>query len=282
MTERPDVRCARGQSLVEFLVVAIFFLVPLMMIIPVLAQMISLRQETEEAARYAVWERTVWYRSEPDHPEAGLGPTLVKGDAAIGAEIDARIFREPRAQILSSGGPETDFDPFYKVMNPGTADLQPMIVNLGDATNPQYNLFVEAESAPTGLAGALSSVVSALGGLTTLDFNFQGLFTSDVSINLIEFPWLGASFTFAAPDTLVYSRRNTLLTDTWSAGGTEHGELIVSGLTPQGLLLDNSTVESIQDTIALLPFANELDSDWLDFGYMTISPVPAHRLSDYN
>jgi len=93
-----------GQGMTEFLVVLIGFLVPLMLIMPVLAQMISLRQQTEIATRYGAWERTVWNTSAPqidpdDASETAFAPTSVKSDNQIAACLSVA---QPRFTPLRS------------------------------------------------------------------------------------------------------------------------------------------------------------------------------------
>ena len=86
----------------EFLIVAVTVLVPLFLIIPVVAKLIALKQDTELAARYAAWERTVWYQEEsPGHLDGFGGMVNHKTDEQVGREIDARILARAAEPLAS-------------------------------------------------------------------------------------------------------------------------------------------------------------------------------------
>lgn len=79
-----DRRAQAGQALTEFVVVGSLVLVPLFLIVPVIAKVISQKQDVELAARYAAWERTVWYSDagSVSGQKGYEGPTLTyKSDA---------------------------------------------------------------------------------------------------------------------------------------------------------------------------------------------------------
>ncbi len=88
---RPSARSA-GQALTEFVILCLA-IVPLFLAIPVLAGYFDLKHRSQQASRYAVWERTVW------SPEAGAwkngGAQAVKPDARLQKEVDRRIFNHP-------------------------------------------------------------------------------------------------------------------------------------------------------------------------------------------
>lgn len=83
----------RGQSLVEFIVLALV-LVPAFMALPLLGKYLDLAHATELAARYLVFESTV------AHPELPA-PT----DAQRAAEVHRRFFGRADAPIRSAGFP---------------------------------------------------------------------------------------------------------------------------------------------------------------------------------
>jgi len=82
-----------GQATVEFVVVALFFLVPLSLAIVALGKFIDVQHTMDMAARYAAWERTVWY----DQDASGFGSINqpnYKSAGAINNEIGARLFTD--------------------------------------------------------------------------------------------------------------------------------------------------------------------------------------------
>ena len=50
-----------GQAMSEFLVTVAFAFLPLFVLVPTLGKIMDLQFQNQMAARYAVWERTVWF-----------------------------------------------------------------------------------------------------------------------------------------------------------------------------------------------------------------------------
>jgi hypothetical protein len=82
-----------GQAMVEFLVSALFFLVPLFLAIAALGKFIDVQHTTNMAARYAAWERTVWYEQDSSKFYTINAPNQ-KSSSAIGNEIVARLLND--------------------------------------------------------------------------------------------------------------------------------------------------------------------------------------------
>lgn len=83
----------KGQAFVEFLVAAIFFLVPLILAIIVLGKFADVRHTNVMAARYATWEETVWYNGNTEKFTAINNPNR-KSTAEIQNEISVRILND--------------------------------------------------------------------------------------------------------------------------------------------------------------------------------------------
>jgi hypothetical protein len=270
-----------GQALTEFVIVAIFFLVPLFMILPVLAKIISVRQDTETAVRYAAWERTVWNQTAPSNPDTTLAASTVKSDDQIALEVDQRIFSDGQTQVYTarSNPLPPDIKPFAMVQS-GNADIYPILGPRADSTtsNPRYTSQASIDSEPPRLAKTLGQVfVEGLDTVFRFDLDTKGYVQSQLNVSLVRFPWLGSMFDL---DALIIDRGNTLFTDAWNPGGRDHAEYLVAGLVPEELLLDNGAVHGIQDVVGLSPLRKDVRYDNLDFGYVNIDPVPASRLSN--
>jgi len=76
-----------GQALVEFTIAAMTLLVPLFFMISYLAKYHDMQAATIQAARYAAWERTVYF-GESDWASG----TAQKSDNTIQSEIRSRFF----------------------------------------------------------------------------------------------------------------------------------------------------------------------------------------------
>jgi hypothetical protein len=88
-----DVRGQCGQAMVEFIVSALFFLVPLFLAIAALGKFIDVQHTAEMAGRYAAWERTVWYEDNGSTFD-GINQPNHKSAAAINNEIGARLLND--------------------------------------------------------------------------------------------------------------------------------------------------------------------------------------------
>lgn len=275
----------KGQALTEFVVVGLFILVPLFLIIPTVAKLISLKQDVELAARYAAWERTVWYQSVGAANLSGYnGVVPVKSDAEIASEIDHRIFARDVQPIVSDGdGTGTqvayELDPFARRLNQQQAPL----LKQGNAGAPagqaKYASVNTSQSTVPGLlAGFTADFFNAIGGVTRFKLNTKGLFDASVSVDIADLTDI-FGLANANLDSLKLSAHNVLLAESWTAGGTEHAKYLVSGLLPQQYL-DNDVVGDFQALASAFPIARELDPDCLDFGHTDLEPVPTHRLEN--
>lgn len=87
-------RTQSGQALVEFLVGAMFFLLPCFLAIAVVGKFIDVQHTTDMAARYAAWERTVWYDDDPGSKFYKHNHANQKSAAAIRNEMNVRILND--------------------------------------------------------------------------------------------------------------------------------------------------------------------------------------------
>jgi hypothetical protein len=93
---------SRGQAMVEILVAAMFILIPLYIAIVAVGKLIDVQHTTDMAARYATWERTVWYEGGDDF--ASLNAPNRKSAGEINNEVVARLLsdRSGTASVIRS------------------------------------------------------------------------------------------------------------------------------------------------------------------------------------
>lgn len=271
-----------GQSLTELLIALVTFLVPTLLIVPILAQMVSLKQTAESSARYVAWERTVWLKEAvtDDSFLKKLGDTIVRSDTELAEQVDRRLLSEPSLQIYTSG---TDgkwtFDPFMKVQNP--AEDEPVaLMELAEGATDDVPKFSKTESTDSEVPGKISEtlngILGGLGYISSFDLNLKGYIKATYEVALIRMPWL-EEFDQQA---LFYKTSNTILTDSWNPTGRDHAESRISGLLPQEAVPDD-LVEMLQSGAAIVPWFKEVAPESLIVGHTNVDPVPAHRLSEY-
>ena len=137
-----------GQAMAEFLVVAVFALVPVMLGTVFLMKLGNSQHEMHEAARYAAWERTVWSAN-------GKGAHH-KSDASVLNEAVARILGEPEAPVdtLVDGkavkAKDRKFDPMIGI-NKGDGNRGPVFKEEKDG----FHSLVFNDNKPTTGGGRL-------------------------------------------------------------------------------------------------------------------------------
>lgn len=166
--------------------VSTFLLVPLFLIVPVLAKVISQKQDVELGARYAAWERTVlWYEEAPGSGLDGYqGAELAfKSDANVAREIDARIFAKDAQRISSSGGEEAfQLDPFAHRQNGGMA---PILAQAGEGSSG-YATSSSTNSEPEGIVAWVDAFGELAGKFTRFDMPSNGVVNVEASVKLAD------------------------------------------------------------------------------------------------
>lgn len=142
---KPNLR-QRGQAMTEFILYGSFIFVPMFLLLPALAKYTELQQKTEEASRYAAWERTVWSDAGASWNEGEHHKT----DGQIQDELTNRIFGHPLQGFNASTGQH----PFWK-----DKDGQPIVNSVALNKLEEYN-------EPTARMSAFGGVeqVAYLGG----------------------------------------------------------------------------------------------------------------------
>ena len=89
-----------GQAIVEFIVAAMFFLIPLYLIIIALGKFADVQAGATQAARYAAFERTVWLDDAAWRARMGSGNA--KTTAELRSEIAQRVVGQNRLTIAAN------------------------------------------------------------------------------------------------------------------------------------------------------------------------------------
>jgi len=268
-----------GQAMVEFLIAATLVLVPLFLIVPILGKYMDLKATTIQAARYAAWERTVWFGG--TNWESGA-----KDDPTIQREIQRRFFMDTATLKLQSndgGGTGTTGTPkpLWKD-RAGNAMLLPYNANVGetrDLTN------VDSPGLINDVLDPVVSAISAVGGVLGAAFvlDMDSLYVSNVSVQTAQTrPIKQVLHTTADTSTAtpLFTEKNVLIANGWSANGAPHVKKQTEGLTPTSFL-QRSPVSDVLTVIQYLSyvFAPELNPNHLKLGG-EIQPdiVPDDRL----
>ena len=261
-----------GQSLSEFLIVAVMLLIPLLLIIPLLAMVMAQGQDAEVAARYAAWEFTVWDHTAAEDPGA---EARVKSADAIGPEIDARVLSKDDAPLISDAPEALEIDPFGRLIHSGQALLASAVEN---TDQPRYAQVHVRSETPAGSVEAADAAVSTLDAIGRFELERRGVTVASIRLDLIDLePFFAMQE--ASLDALSLTRENALFTEAWTGGSKSHTEYLIGGLTPQQYF-DSPEFRSAQRGFAHQPYGEELGPDSLIPGYADIDPLPEYRLAE--
>lgn len=298
--------------MIETLVAATLVLVPLFLAIPVIAKYQDIRSHVVQGARYAAWERTVWFGG-ASAATMGFGSSgtfsnkweaNAKSDDDIRAEVGHRILSKSTggfntASDKGTSGSLTGHDTWRD--RRGNTLLQ----SYGNISNTYDN-----DTAP----GLINDVFEPLMNIAAVVSNFtldtHAQYTAKVGLSVREVAFNGQPWAVPAQralgerygnDFLVsnrsmnFSEKSVIVANGWSANGpgsfAEYDSSDpkiskrmsvynqVRGLTPSSILKPKSgvfkTVLDVLDTIALV-FFPELST--LDLGRIEVDKVPADRL----
>ena len=271
----------RGQALTEFCVAAAFVLVPLFLMIPLLGKYIDMKASTIQAARYASWERTVWYGSS----EWGGAQ---KSDQQIAAEVNHRFFSQPSNAA----------DPALKSTDklPGSSATSKDLWHdhAGATMLSAYSAAGSRGETPGTVNEVLDlvrSAVNVVAGLLGANFklDMDSMYTSTVTLKAqnttaVQQATGAETSGFKAPE---FSMRHVMVANGWSANGPQFVTQQIHALAPLTALSNenapaplkglNYAVNRVQDAVGT--FVEELNTDSLKLGGV-VNPdaVPRDRL----
>ncbi|MET3119955.1 Flp pilus assembly protein TadG [Undibacterium sp. GrIS 1.8] len=266
-----------GQAMVEFLVAAMFFLVPLFLAISALGKFIDVQHTTDMAARYAAWERTVWYENGASNFYSINQPNQ-KSAAGINNEIALRILND-RSNIATvikdSDKSASNFvngvDPMWHDTS-GTAYLNDY---------SQLATLVSYEEPKKDVAGAVLTALASV--------NVKGLFNFVPPLPTDTLAVAKVSLNNVAKDSGVYQHlwseapawagldfeaTGAILSNTWSSNSKVGTRAMVAEAVPtaQGL---GAIVTAAK--VGIAPWDWAIPSK-IEVGKIEVDEVPADRL----
>jgi hypothetical protein len=269
--------------MVEFLVAAIFFLVPLFLSIIVLGKLIDVRHTTNMASRYATWERTVWY-DDAGSKFNGLNGSNQKTSLEIASEVGVRVVNDHSSSVSVLKNSDRNARGFTNGIDPLWHDNQhqPYLNAYAQQTvsvsNSKPNLDI-ADSAisivaslplPTEVVGTMVPPVPA-DTLALAQVSFKELAKNSEAYKrlwpspaVLDQPWNGIDF----------AASGGILSNTWYANGSSGTHSMVKGMVPTASGL-GSTIGTAINVITTVwdPIAPKIE-----FGKIAPDVMPPDRL----
>ena len=270
-------QCQRGQAMVEFLVSAMFVLVPLFLAIAALGKLNDVQHTADMAARYAAWERTVWY--EPATSDFGaINQPNQKSAAAINSEIALRLLNDRSASASIIKDSDKSATAFSNGLDPMWRD------NAGTAYLDDYKQLasgVTHETPATDIAGGVIATLKSVSVNGLLNFvppvPTDTLAVASVTLNDVakksaayQRLWPGAP----GWNGLQFNATGAVLSNTWSANGSASTHDMVARTVPtaQGL---GAIVTAAK--VGIAPW-DPIQTARIEVGKIAVDQLPGDRL----
>jgi len=294
-----------GQAATEFVIAAVFLLVPLFIIIPIVGSYIDIKHAAIGQARYEAWEYTVWFG-----PDENI-MSGVDDNMSTGVKTYEKTRQEGLHYMLSNFWNDSYVN--------DTSYIQP---NLAWTDHHGQSLFYD-DGEDLGRTGDISegralekSVLGALinGSMEAWSFVAKGFGTLLKGLNVkAKFDAIDTAGYFksevnyrvnslddilpvqtvanipspAAPKPLTFSAKAAVQTNNWNAAGREHAAQESRGLILTALLSPvsdslNTIVAGIEKVVNLFPIKTFEPFGFPDFGYVKDDLIPYEHLKESN
>ncbi|RJG39511.1 hypothetical protein [Motilimonas pumila] len=268
-----------GQALSELVIVAAFVLVPLLFLLPVLAKFVDVKHHNQQAARYAAWERTVWYN-------AGEHRVNFKSDQAIKHEVVSRVFSTSDTAMHSEDKvwqQDVELKENFYISQPKSLGKESLIER--DTSSPEGD-YIRTGSHSRSLDNIKSQGMDTAFNLMSrvgFSLNTQGLVQTEVKTDMKALSWL-SSFNpknYGSDELTSFESTNYLLTDGWNVGGPGHQDELVRALVPMSYI--SSLGDKVGDAAGIvdifIPWLTHLQN--LELGKVEHDAIPSDRLKKY-
>lgn len=264
-------RRQRGQATVEFVIAAMFFLIPLYLIIIALGKFADVQAGASQAARYAAWERTVWLSD--TQWKNRMGSTAnTKSTDELRSEIAWRVVGSNRTTIAANDKSRSD-------LRNGTLSMwtdgegKPLLERYSDLTLAESGHALSLAECPT----CVTPLDLKAGPLTLgIAVPQNNMVVADAAIavgaNSAALKRLFPAYTGYAG--LQTSDRVALLPNEWMANGRNGVTTVVQDAVPTSKAPLKTALELAVKPMA--PFAMEIIP--LKVGDIRPDEIPADRL----
>jgi len=293
-------RNENGQAATEFIIAAVFVLVPLFLIIPLLGKYIDIRHAAIQQARYETWEYTVW-----SGPKEKILDGIKQEQSAGRKKFeDTRnegigyFFGNPYSSTYGTPGSTFTVNPLWR--DHRGLSLFPnetKTISSGD---------IKERKTPDPTAGIfdfvlklLSDVISLFGDLLHIfgvkakfdAIYTNGYFTSNVNVKVRSIDDILPQYSLAdvksdiAKHPLEIKAKAAVLTNGWNAGSSNNAISESRGLVFTALLKPvsdtiNTAISWINKLLSWIPLFQIKLPGMPDFGYVQDDLVPYEHLED--
>lgn len=259
-----------GQAMIELLVAAMFFLVPFFVAITVIGKFADVQHAVDMAARYAVWERTIWYNNDSTEFNKKNSPNT-KSSAEINNETAVRILNDRTKATSIIGASDKSASTFSNGLDPLWRDpagghylteysQHAASVTMGASTSTAAPVAVGVFSlvSPSAIpSNTLAAVKVSLSSVARDSGPYQRLWGAA--------DWKGLDF----------AATGAVLSNTWAANSSIGTKRMVIDLVPSANVGLAGTLGGVKGVIGL--WDRPLDAG-IEVGKIAVDEVPVDRL----
>ncbi|MGZ5000882.1 MAG: TadE family protein [Methylomonas sp.] len=270
---------ARGQAMVELIIVASLVLVPLFLAIPLLGKYLDIRSTAVQTARYAAWERTVWYGGDAASSLGWFGASNqwqanAKTDDQIRRELGVRQLSETTDAFSNSDRSASDFQNATKTLWQDRSGSK-LLAKYSDIQNT-----VSSSQAPGTMNLILDPIANFASTLGPFTLEMDGEYTAKVTIKVKDFD---TDHFLTKTSTKDFSEFNVLLANGWSANGPDGDDKTstkqqVKGLVPFSIFTATIAGVPVMDFIQTAVSVFLPEASKLELGKIEPNNVPPDRL----
>lgn len=275
-----------GQAMTEMVIALLLVLIPLFVFAWAINSYGTSRNLALSAARYAAWERTVWFESAPtDSPLTGQ-LRVQKPQATVQQEMLDRVFVRHTGNApairstLPQQAPRNSDLVSYTEGHDGRdrVELERLNGQNEQGSRPALRLADTGTRTSTGVADALnqlSAVTSPLSGSPRIDLESRGIWQAQVQLrpNALNVSAVSNGRQQYLP-FVTFTETAAAMGDPWNVGGWQHEERRVKPLVPSNIF-DNSVLNTIRNIVGSI--VTPLDSSNLKPGYVDADRLPPDR-----
>lgn len=276
----------RGAALTEFIVIALFVLVPLYLAVQALGKFADVRHTANNAARYAAWEKTVWHE-EAMSDFANFNAPNQKSAAAIHNEMMVRVFNDRKAGLkyASTDKAATTFangtDPLWRdtagaalFSNPARLGLWARYVKPSNDVPGAAIGLINAIPIPHVIAGTLAPPVPTQ-TMAVVGVNLDKVGgDSEVYKRL----WAKSAGLPTHWDGLDYVASGAILSNTWASNASGGTKKMVAKSVPTANLLGKAVSSATDEVMRRWDPSLVIPERRLEMGKIAPDVVPGDRL----
>lgn len=294
MDVNPCGHTQRGQAMVEFVIFCGVVMTALFVIVPLFGKIMDMQFQTQQAARYVAWERTVWFDSGDEPFDSTLDHVAFRNDNLVEHSAVTRFFGnsgraiEPVVQA-DVGAVNDTVSPLWTYAGSGASMYESVVVSSQQSSDTPaffYKYVLDTFNDVMGvIKKPLDIVLAGLGGgnpgfmqihhQTRTYFNPQVVTRLDTG-NAIAGDRSPESWLYAGGWDGRFRARAAILADGWNAQSLDHFKERADDFVPS-TLFDNGLINTVKDVASVL----DSSLDRLEFGWVGTEPIPESDVHCY-